>query len=263
MGTELTIAIDELFPEKIRFSIDSKTPDELPTPPEKKIIIKSKRSGYLQAIDTETLLKLAMENDLIMQTMLRPGEFTAKDGALCIVWPDIADVSELEGDIEKSFILGDQRLRIQNVQYHINQLVEIAVRALSPGINDPFTAMSCIDQIGAGLAQLMERSIPTGYIYDENGALRLITKALTYTDIIEASFNQIRRNGKGSVSVNLKLLETIEMLVSHVKTGEQTAILKQQAEMIYLSCKENIAEWDFEYIEIGYKEFFASLEDDV
>jgi len=137
--------------------------------------------------------------------------------------------------------------------------VEIAVRALSPGINDPFTAMNCIDQIAASLTQLMERSIPTGYNYDDGGTLRLVTKPLTFSDIIEAGFNQIRRNGAGDASVNIKLLETIEMLAPHTKTREQPRVLREQAEIIFESCKENLR-WDIKYVEEAYHAAISSLE---
>jgi len=261
VGEELSHAIERIFPEKMMIvSRKQRIPEETPTPTEDSVEIKSRRSGYLQAIDTDTLIGLAQEHGLTMRTELRPGEFTAVDNPLATLWPRKPDLGELEEKIEKSFILGDQRLRIQDMEYHLNQLVEIAIRALSPGINDPFTAMNCIDQIAASLTQLMERSIPTGYNYDDGGTLRLVTKPLTFSDIIEASFNQIRRNGAGDASVNIKLLETIEMLAPHTKTREQSRVLREQAEIIFESCKENLPRWDIKYVEEAYNAAINSLE---
>ena len=261
VGEELTIAIEKIFPDKTGlFSVDQEKPEKAPNPTEDNMVINSKRSGYLQAIDRDTLIDVARENDLMMRTELRPGEFTATEAPLVTVWPRRDGVEELEERIEKAFILGDQRLRIQDVEYHLNQLIEIAVRALSPGINDPFTAMNCIDQVAASLTQLLERSIPTGYYYDEEDALRLITKPLTYTEIIETSFNQIRRNGSDSVSVMVKLLEAIEMLAPQTKTWEQSNVLREQADRVYKSGKENIPEWDFVYIESKHKAALRALD---
>ncbi len=259
IGEELTIAIEKIFPDKMSlFSVNQEEPEETPTPTEDSLVINSKRSGYLQALDRDTLIKLAQEHDLKMRTELRPGEFTADESPLVTVWPKREGVRELEEKIEKAFILGDQRLRIQNVEYHLNQLIEIAVRA--SGINDPFTVLNCIDQIAASLTQLLERSIPTGYYYDEDDALRLITKPLTYTEIIETSFNQIRRNGSDSVSVMVKLLEAIEMLAPQTKTWEQSNVLREQADRVYKSGKENIPEWDFVYIESKHKAALRALD---
>ncbi len=261
VGEELTIAIEKIFPEKMSlFPVDQEKPEEAPTPPEDNLVIYSERSGYLQAIDRDTLIGVARENDLMMRTELRPGEFTATEAPLVTVWPKREGLEELEEKIEKAFILGDQWLRIQNVEYHLDQLIEIAVRALSSGINDPFTAMNCIDQIAASLTQLLERSIPTGYYYDEDDDLRLITKPLTYTEIIETSFNQIRRIGSESVSVSVKLLEAIEKLAPQTKTWEQSNVLREQADRVYKAGKENIPEWDFVYIEEKYVAVLRALD---
>jgi uncharacterized membrane protein len=255
IGEELTRAIEHLFPEKMRYrSLQQKLLREEDLPEylsdEGGQKIKSSSSGYLQALDVDTLVVIAEENELLMRTELRPGEFTAEENTLLTIWPSKEIPQELKKRMEGSFILGDQRLRIQDVEYHLNQLIEIALRALSTGINDPLTAMSCVDQISAALSQLMERSIPTGYNYDSNEKLRLITKPLTFTDIIEKSFNQIRRNGADSVSVTVRLLEGIELIAPHIRTGEQKTTLIRQADILLRQSKEKIRDkYDKEIIQ--------------
>lgn len=263
VGEQLTKAIENLFPEKMKYSItQNKTPEDshLPQMKEDSYEVKSSKSGYLQAIETSTLIEIAEKEDLTMQAEIRPGDFIAEENTLITIWPRKERSKELEEKIEEAFILGDQRLRLQDVKYHLEQLVEIAVRALSPGINDPFTAMNCIDQIAASLSQLMERSIPTGYNYDSQGNLRLVTKPFTFTDIIETSFNQIRRNGASSVSVTLKLLDAISLIAPHTRTWEQRETLTQQADLLNLGSSKVIrVEYDKEKIREKYRDTLKTL----
>jgi len=259
VGEELTRAIEQLFPEKMRYrTLQQKLlrNEDLPEylSEEEGLKIKSTKSGYLQALDTDTLVEIGEKNELLMRTEIRPGEFTAEENPILTIWPKKEIPEELKKRIEGCFILGDQRLRIQDVEYYLNQLVEIALRALSTGINDPLTAMGCVDQISAALSQLMERSIPTGYNYDSNDKLRLITKPLTFTDIIDTSFNQIRRNGADSVSVTVRLLEGIELISPHIRTGEQKTTLIRQADILLRQSKETIRDkYDKELIQKQYQ----------
>lgn len=265
IGEELTRAIEQLFPEKMDYSTlqhNLEKEEDFPADlcEREAYRIRSTRSGYLQAIDIDFLIRLAEENQLTMQTEIRPGEFTAEENTLLTVWPRFEELPQLEPEIEEAFILGDQCLRLQNVQYHLDQLVEIAVRALSSGVNDPFTAMSCVDRVAAGLSQLMERSIPTGYNYDSKGNMRLITKPLTFTEIIETSFDQIRHNGASSVSVVLKLLEAIAMIAPHTRTVEQKTTLTRQAEILLRQSELNIKEkYDLEKIREQYQATITKL----
>ena len=99
--------------------------------------------------------------------------------------------------------------------------MEIAVRALSPGVNAPFTAMTCVEQLGAGLSKLVERSIPAGYHYDNKGHIRLLTDELTFTDIINSAFDMIRQNAYASVAVSIQLFKALQRISDHTLTKTQ------------------------------------------
>ena len=108
---------------------------------------------------------------------------------------------KLAVQINDAFVLGSQRTEQQDVEFPIDQLVEIAVRALSPGINDPFTAIRCIDQLSAALCHLAQREIPSPYRYDDHDQLRILAEPISFADATDAAFNQIRQYGKSSVAV--------------------------------------------------------------
>lgn len=189
-------------------------------------------SGFLQAIDYESLSEVAQENDVLLKFLYRPGDFVTEESDLIAIYPAENLTEDVREGIIDNLAIGNVRLRIQDIEYSIDQLVEIAVRALSPGINDPFTAIACLDQLSATLSELTERTMPSGYHYDADGELRIISNVITFEGVVQAAFNQIRRYGKSDVAVMTRLLEVITIIIARTQTDEQRAILLEQAEMI-------------------------------
>ena len=248
VGRDLDEAITRLFPKKRGYGIlelehELRHGDDIPEDFDQEARpIAATQSGYLQAIDYDGLMRIATEKDLLFHLKYRPGDFIVRGSDLVMVWPGKDLDEQLSEKINDAFILGTQRLRMQDVEFTVNQLVEIAVRALSPGINDPFTAIACIDQLGASLVNLAERSIPSAYHYDADNKLCLVTDAVTFGGITDAAFNQIRQYGRSSVAVTIRLLETIAILAAHTSNRERHAALLHQAEMIKRGADEALPE---------------------
>ena len=97
----------------------------------------------------------------------------------------------------------------QDLSFALDQLVEIAVRALSPGINDPFTAINCIDQLAAGLSLLAGRKLPPAELYDEQGTLRISKPKMRYSHLLDAAFSQIRDHAQRDQTVSTHLIITL------------------------------------------------------
>ncbi|NDJ61871.1 MAG: DUF2254 domain-containing protein [Chloroflexi bacterium] len=199
-------------------------------------------SGYLQAIDYQALRQVATEHDLLLLLRFRPGDFIAKGSEIIGVHPADRLSQDIEKALQLAFTTGARRLRVQDVEYTIEQLVEIAVRALSPGINDPFTAIACLDQFSTTLADLAERPIPSGYYYDDSGALRVISDRITFSGIINSAFNQIRQHCRSDVAVTIRMLEVIAIITARTRTDAQRDALIRQAEMIKRASDETITE---------------------
>jgi uncharacterized membrane protein len=246
VGRDLDAAIDRLFPEQTAIAPQAPGAEgdesftggsEHPGHP-----VPATQTGYLQAIDRDGLMNVATERDLLVRVTYRPGDFIVEQSDLVVIWPPQKVDEALVKRVNDAFILGARRLRLQDVEFAINQLVEIAVRALSPGINDPFTAINCIDRLGASLAHLAERGIPAARHYGRDGHLRLITDVVTFPGIVDAAFNQIRQHASSSVAVTIRLLEAIAIVAAHTRTQEQRAALRHQAEMIWRSSNEALPE---------------------
>ena len=137
-----------------------------------------------------------------------PRKFIFEGSDLVRVWPgDRVDDALI--DTVRGRYFGLRRTLTQDVEFAIDQLVEVAVRALSPGVNDPFTAINCVDRLGAALCVLAAKEIPSPFRYDESNRLRVITDRSTASGMIDASFNQIRQAARGDAAVTLRLLESI------------------------------------------------------
>ncbi len=236
IGQDLEAAIERLYPEQLRvrwFEQGLRSPDDIPPPFEKEARpIPAARSGYVQAIDHEELFRLAIKEDLLVRLTCRPGDFIPLENPLALIWPPGAIDDRLIETVNKAVVIGVQRLALQDVEFLLNQLVEMAVRALSAAINDPFTAIHCIDQITTTLAQLAERRIPRGYQYDSGERLRLIRDIETFRGVVELAFNPIRQYGRGCVAVTIRLLEALAVIAAHTQTAEQRETLAHQADLI-------------------------------
>lgn len=264
VAAELEEGIDRLFPEKLGQSRRPSETQHEPFPSNFDLYAKpiaASHTGYLQTINTEGLMKAATENDLVMRLHYRPGQFIIAGSSLLGAWPKQRIGEQLGNQINEAFILGNDRTPTQDVEFCIDQLVEVAVRALSPGINDPFTAIACIDRLGAALCLLSEREMPSRYRYDREGQLRVIADTVTFAGLTDAAFNQIRQYGRASAAVTIHLLETIEVILRRVRReGDGTALLRQ-AMMIERGSQAALTEeWDREDVTKRYRAVLELLQ---
>ena len=186
-------------------------------------------SGYLQMRDNEDLLQLASEKDLVIRLLCEPGDFVVAGAPLAHLWPHTAGADDVDGRINRACILGVQRTLVQDVTFGINELVEVAIRALSPAINDPFTAMTCLDWLGEALCRLCGKAFPPACRLDQEGRLRLLLNPITFPRMADAAFNQIREYGRQSSAVTLRLMHTLEVVASCTRTAEQRRSLLHHA----------------------------------
>ena len=229
-ANDLDKAIERLFPEEFGEEASSDTQgdhisesalqsiaEELATP---QITIDSKRVGYIQAIENETIMGIACDKELIVRLSVRPGDFLY-DG--CNIGEVFCD-TDLEGEewdefelhvckkIENSLIVGPNRTHLQDIRYAFDELVDIAVRALSPGVNDPFTAVNCVDRIHAALISLRRREIPSPYRLDENRNLRVIAAPVRLQECVDGALGVIGDYAEGNPMVERRIAGALESL---------------------------------------------------
>jgi len=249
VGRELGDGIDRLFPGhlgKPGYEV-SKAPSEaeLPAAFEREARpVGALEDGYLQRIDADALMALAAGENLLLQLERRPGHYLVKGRAIAMVWPGDRVTETLVAKMNGAFGLGNQRTAAQDVEFSFQQLVEIAVRALSPGINDPFTATACVDRLGSGLCRLAQRDVPSALRFDRHGRLRLMAPGSSFAGIVDMAFNQIRQSARSNPAVAIRMLDAIALIAGQVQRAQDAACLQRQAGMIVTAAREAVPEPD-------------------
>jgi uncharacterized membrane protein len=227
VGRELDEAIQAFLPSEAAPESGARiSPDEGPTR------FGFEQSGYVQAIDVKGLAKAAEDTDAHIELMFRPGHHLLRGGAHIHVRPAHALTDSLRFAIENAVILGEERTPVQDIEFAVRQLVDVALRALSPGMNDPFTAIAVVDRLGASLALLLRHPDARSVWADRVGRTRLTTLSSDFAGIADVGFNHIRQAATNQPSVLIRMLEKIGQLALVTQTSEQRAALLQHANMI-------------------------------
>jgi uncharacterized membrane protein len=191
------------------------------------------RSGYVQAIDYDGLAAAAVAADLTLQLNYRPGDYVIERNALLLAWPAERCGTDVARQLAEAFICGRHSTPEQDLEYGVRQIVEVAVRALSPGINDPFTAINCIDVLGSAICRVARHGLPGPLRFDAAGTLRLVMPVTTFGGLVDMAFNQIRQYGASSVPVTVRMLEVIADAAEQLTGEPERAVLRRHAAMVY------------------------------
>jgi uncharacterized membrane protein len=198
-------------------------------------------SGYVQFIRLDSLVTFAADAGAVISLNYRPGHFIMQGHPLATVWPPTAagQVSEALGH---SHIAGPYRTLTQDVSFGIDQLVEIAIRALSPAVNDTFTALTCIDWLGDSLCKIMRYWHPARVHRDSQGYVRVIAAQPGHERLVQRAFEKIRQAGQGMPAVMIRQLETLAKMMTETSDASQRRLLLDQAAMIQRASERSVAE---------------------
>jgi len=186
--------------------------EESRAPPSSRTILALPVGGYVQSIDCEGLVTLAREHDCRFDMAFRPGHHLFPGGHHIRVDRPVADPATLSAAARRCVAVGTDRTANEDPEFSIRQLVEVALRALSPGINDPFTAIVVIDRLGLSLARAMSRDPIPRIWRDDDGVVRLTVPMSTFRGIVDASLNQIRQSAGSHPDVLIHMADMIGRL---------------------------------------------------
>jgi uncharacterized membrane protein len=224
VAVDLHAAFVTLFPEEIG---ESHRP-ELDLAPDywrQARDIFAHESGYVQRVDENALLEIATQHDLQLKLERRPGDFVSRHGLIVLARPVDRLTEAIEDDLRACVGLGSRRTPHQDPRYSLQQLVEIAAHALSPGINEPFTAMGCLDWIGSALRSVAGRSLPTAQRCDHEGELRVLAQPVTFRELAADAFDEIRIYGANNPDVLKSLLLAIREIAPGLRRASDRDIL--------------------------------------
>lgn len=192
------------------------------------------RSGYVQAVDASGLLEICERHDLRCRVIRRPGQFVQEGSRMLAIGGEKA--SGIDGatrsELLNKVIVGRVRTAEQDFEFCLRQLVEVALRALSPGINDPYTAMNCIDFLGAGIARAAKRSLPERVFYGGDGTPRVQVRPVVFTDLLETAFNQIRQVAGDRTDIAIRLLDALAEIGEQAPLAAHREEVKSYAELV-------------------------------
>jgi uncharacterized membrane protein len=219
----------------------------------------SPKSGYLQEIDHPALVSAASRAGALISIPFRPGQFVLEGEILAAISPSRA-LSTLTPLVVEKIELGRHRVLAQDLEFGIAQIVEIAIRALSPAVNDTFTGVASVDLLGEALTILAGTRRIGGDWYDSDGQLRLQVRPLLLPRLIKQSFDQIRQAAADNPAVLIRLLSTIGRLSSKMQDAEDRSALLKQATAVWETANSRpLVTMDHEDIEAAWRKTTETL----
>ena len=194
------------------------------------------RRGYLQQLDEHGLATWAAEQGVSIRLMVRPGDYVFPNAPIAVALPSVKGVTSA---IRDATALGPSRVASADLAFAVRQLVEVAVRALSPGINDPHTAMSVLDRLGAALCELVALHLPSG-VSIRKGKPALVVPNLDYQTLVDAMFDLIRQNALDSAAILGRMLEVLTAVASCECDPVRVAVLERHAAVVLSDAASNV-----------------------
>jgi len=203
--------------------------------------VKAADSGYLQFIRLRSMVRFAKKANAVISLHHRPGHFIVQGHTIGTVWPPEA-AAEVNEALARAHITGPYRTLTQDVSFGIDQLVEIAIRALSPAVNDTFTAITCVDWLGDSLCKIVKRWHPVRVHRDDQGFIRVIAAQPSYDRLVQRSFEKIRQASMGMPAIMIRQLDAIAKIMAETTGPAQRRVLLDQADMIQRASERTVSE---------------------
>ncbi len=253
----------DLVSNDVRSGIDRLTTGQPPPEPppasywRDASVVLDPRHGYLQHLDADGLADWAVEHGTTIRLLVRPGDYILPGAPIALTRTPVAGV---EDAVRDATALGSSRITSEDFESSIRQLVEIAVRALSAGINDPHTAMSVLDRLALALSEVAPVHLPTGVTL-RHGEVALVVPGFGYDGLVDAMFHLIRQNATDSVAVLARMLEVLTAVASCEHDQRRVTALQRHADLILGDAERHIDNpSDLDDLRERYRDFHAMRE---
>ena len=240
IAEETEAMIDELMPWPHRMSRLENADPLRPNPTE--VAVLSDGSGYIRFIDTRRLVALAKQYHVSIRVLRRVGQFVPAGIPLMMVSKGNRLPPEGAAELLAAFDLGPTRTLQQDVEFGVLQIVDIALKAISPAVNDPSTAITCVDQLSRILIRFASREPPEELLYDPPGIVRASLGWIRFERLLEAAFEQIRMYSKADVAVSLRMLRALRDIAVSTPDPEFRRILVERGMRTVAGCAEKLGE---------------------
>ena len=235
----------ELVSEDVRSAIVRLTTDadQSAPPPDAfwsgAVAVTDARRGYVQHLDQSALADWAADRGVSVRLLVRAGDYVFPGAPIAVATSQEGDADDVGEAIRSSTALGSERSSPDDLEYTVRQLVEVAVRALSPGINDPHTAIGVLDRLGASLCDMAGRNLPNG-VWQRDGKVCLMVPGVDYDGLVDAMFHMIRQNAAGSPAVLIRILDVLAAVASCEPRKDRHATLERHARLVIDDARRHI-----------------------
>lgn len=189
-------------------------------------------TGYIQAIDDSALMGVAEDADLVLRLRYRPGDYLLAGRTLLEAWPSERVDAKVAEALRNAYSTGSRRTAFGDLGFLVNELVEIATRALSSGVNDPTTARTCLDWLGAGATELARRRLPDAHRFDSDGRLRVIAQADGFRVYVDRAFGELRQYLAGDANAAVHALRTMGEVATACPERDQVDAIVEEAKRL-------------------------------
>ncbi len=233
--------------------------DTLPTINAPNQTFKISSYGYIQNINKEKLKKIAAQQGFTIKVLHRPGDFVMSgETILCVYTSKTVDESLIKKMIS-CYIVGEKRIPVEDLEFNLEILIEMTLRALSPGMNDILIANQCIDYIGESIALLVKKKFPKEYLHSEEGKLLLVTKEFSFAGYMNAVLNSIRQYAILHCSVSIRIMDILIKVIKINECDSYRSTIQRHFMAIYESTVEKHKHpFDQESINQRYQKFISS-----
>jgi uncharacterized membrane protein len=204
IASETEAVVDEVMPFARR-EVHVETSDSA-TPTIWEASVLSEESGYIRFVDLRQLFSLATSHHVKLHVVRRVGQFVPAGTPLLMVNKSERLSADFAAALRGSFDFGPSRTLQQDVEFGVLQIVDIALKAISPAVNDPTTALGCVDHLSRILIRFASRDLPESRLYDLHGVARVSIDWIDFEHLLDSAFEQIRMYAKADVAVSLRLL---------------------------------------------------------
>jgi uncharacterized membrane protein len=202
----------------------------------------SPESGYIRFIDTKRLAAMARQFRVRIRVLRRVGHFVPAGIPLMMIGKGARLSPEESQQLLAAFDFGPTRTLQQDVEFGVLQIVDIALKAISPAVNDPSTAINCVDQLCRIMIRFASRQAPEDSLYDPPGVIRVHVAWIGFARLLEAAFEQIRMYSKSDVAVSLRLLRALGDIAASTPDAEYRRLLAQRGLRTVAGCAERLGE---------------------
>jgi uncharacterized membrane protein len=241
IARETELVIEELMPDpRGPFPLTERSEP----PPAQDGTILSRLSGYIRYVDINRLIALAQAYRVFVHLERRVGQFVPAGVPLARVSKAERVVGEHASHFIAAFDIGPTRTMQQDVEFGIIQIVDIALRAMSPAVNDPSTAISCVDQLSRIMILWISRRPPPSHYYGPPHVLRVFVPWMSFDGLLDTAFEQIRHYGAADIAVSLRLLRAFRDIANATQHSDIRATLLTRAQRVAAGCASHLPKDD-------------------